>query len=284
MEAAVQRRSVWSYSKRPVFCSIAGDACWMFLKRILLFVCLNKTGNLLKTLLQFWMMNNLYSTYHNFKQHTCAATPLNKRARGKWGQSTAVSQYHSGTVIDIDHTGLGKSHFGFLLLLNVYNQTHRQQLQEVPARSIKYTALGMICKAEAQANEPTMKPKAPARFLNPKVLPTPLPTALCLKGSLCFHTVWFSSNSRGKQTARILLFPHVTAFQPFAMNPLRGPLLAPQQHGLGANASSPSSRFLSFCKPTCTSDWNMLPVELLYFFTEANYRSKRNLNVSKMPD
>lgn len=89
-------------------------------------------------------MNNLYSTYHNFKQHTCAATPLNKRARGKWGQSTAVSQYHSGTVIDIDHTGLGKSHFGFLLLLHVYNQTHRQQLQEVLARSIKYTALGMI--------------------------------------------------------------------------------------------------------------------------------------------
>lgn len=126
----------------------------MFLERIPLFVCLNKTGNLRKTLLGFRIMNNLYSTHNNFKNHT----PLNKHARGQWGQSAAVSQCHSGIVIDIDHTGLVKSHFSFLRLLNVHNQTHRQQLQEVIAESIKYTALGMIWKAKAQANKPTTKP------------------------------------------------------------------------------------------------------------------------------
>lgn len=150
--------SVWSYSMRPILCFIARHACWMFLERILLFVCWNKTGNVLKTLLRFRMMNNLYSMHNNFRNHTCATTPLNKHAWSKWGQSTAVPQRHLGTAIDTDHTGLVRSHFSFLWLLNVHNQTHRQQLQEVIAQSIKYTALGMTWKAETQANEPTTKP------------------------------------------------------------------------------------------------------------------------------
>lgn len=126
-------------------------------------------------------------------------------------------------------------------------------------------------------------PQSPTPSLNPHVLPTSLLTALCPKGLQYFRMVWFSFKSRGRQTTHILPFPHVMAFQQFAMNPFRESKLAPQQHSpaptppLPAAGFYPSANQSAFRTEICYL-WSC------YIFTEANYRSQRNLYISKMSD